>query len=256
MPVVVVVHVVPVHHLDSPQILGVKDSLEAGDHQPQRKPLLGPQGLAVHAVGHQTVVHRLGHRHARRSLHFLRPFCDEPGCPAFQAALLEQHREEHAGPFGATGHPVRFLNRLGPARRPIPRTLDEMKAGHGREALQILHGEGQRTVHHPVDHETMLPGIDVRDEGTTGRPHEVERGWCDHPHRILKRRRHMKDEPEGIGRRPAAVGDAYRGDETRAVAVGDLILVALDHWWGCWCLADRGCCGSQGETTGQRGAAF
>ena len=34
MPVIVVVHVVPVHHLDSPQILGVKDSLEAGDHQP------------------------------------------------------------------------------------------------------------------------------------------------------------------------------------------------------------------------------
>src|SRR2546425_3812270 len=34
MPVVVVVHVVAVHHLDSPQILGVKDSLEAGDHQP------------------------------------------------------------------------------------------------------------------------------------------------------------------------------------------------------------------------------
>src|SRR6266545_5844022 len=49
MPVVVVVHVVAVHHLDSPQILGVKDSLEAGDHQAQRKPLLGPNGLAVHA---------------------------------------------------------------------------------------------------------------------------------------------------------------------------------------------------------------
>src|SRR6185295_4276114 len=30
MPEVVVVHVVPVHHLDSPQILGVKNSLEAG----------------------------------------------------------------------------------------------------------------------------------------------------------------------------------------------------------------------------------
>jgi hypothetical protein len=66
----------------------------------------------------------------------------------------------------------------------------------------------------------------------------------------------MKDEPEGIGRRPAAVGDADRGDETRAVAVGDLIFVALDHFWRCWCLADRGRHGSQGETTGQRGAAF
>ncbi len=213
MPVVVVVHVVTINDLDSPQILGVKDSLEAGDHQPQRKPLLGPQVLAVHAVGQQAVVHRLGDRHARRALHFLRPFRDEPGCPAFQAALLEQQREGHAGPFRATGHPVRFLNGLRVARRPIPRTLDEMQAGDGGQALQVLHREGQRTVHHPVDQETMLPRIDLRDVGTTGRPHEVERGWRDHPHRILKRRRDMKVEPEGIGRRPAAVGDAYRRDE-------------------------------------------
>jgi hypothetical protein len=107
-----------------------------------------------------------------------------------------------------------------------------MKARHGREAFQILHREGQRTLHHPVDHETMLPGINLRNVGTTGRPDEVERGRCDHADRILKRRRHVKDETEAIGRRPAAVGDAYRGDETRAVAVSDLIPVALDHWWG------------------------
>src|SRR5262249_57861850 len=107
-----------------------------------------------------------------------------------------------------------------------------MKAGHGREALQILHSEGQRTVHHPMDQETMLLGIDLRDVGTTRRPHEVEGRWCDHAHRILKRRRHMEDEPEVIGRRPAAVGYAYRVDETRADAIGDQILIALDHWRG------------------------
>src|SRR5262245_43083066 len=128
-----------------------------------------------------------------------------------------------------------------------------MKAGHGREALQILHGESQRTVHHPVDQETMLLGIDLRNVGTTGRPHEVERGWCDYAYRILKRRRHMKDEPEVIGRRPAAVGYAYRVDKTRADAVGDQILVALDHWGGCRCLTDRGCRCSQ-QTANQRGA--
>src|SRR5262245_57092794 len=130
-----------------------------------------------------------------------------------------------------------------------------MKPGHGREALQILHGEGKRTVHHPVDQETMLLGLDLRDVGTTRRPHEVERGWCDHAHRILKRRRHMEDEPEVIGRRPAAVGYAYRVDETRSDAVGDQILVALDHCWGCRCLADRGCRCSQ-QTADQCGAAF
>src|SRR5687768_943407 len=102
----------------------------------------------------------------------------------------------------------------------------------------------------------MLARIDLRNIGTASRPHEVERGWCDHPYRILKRRGDMKVEPEGIRRRPTAVGDADRRDETRAVAVGDLILVALDHWWRWWCLGERRCCGSQGETTGQRGTAF
>src|SRR5262249_19587351 len=66
---------------------------------------------------------------------------------------------------------------------------------------------------------------------------------------------HMEDEPEVIGRRPAAVGYAYRVDETRANPVCDQILVALDHWWGCRCLADRGGRCSQ-QTADQCGAAF
>ena len=40
-----------------------------------------------------------------------------------------------------------------------------MKAGDGREALQVLDGEGQRTVDQAVDHEAVLPRIDVREEG-------------------------------------------------------------------------------------------
>ena len=169
------------------------------------------------------VVHGLGNRHARRALHFLHPFCDEPGCPAFQAALLEQRREEHAGPFGATRHAVRFLNGLRPARRPVPRALDEMQAGDGREALQVLHGEGQRTVHQAVDHQAVLTGIDVREEGSTGRRVVVERGWRNHPDGVLQRRCHMKRQPEVIRRRPAAVGDADRRHMLGAIAVGDLI---------------------------------
>jgi hypothetical protein len=131
-----------------------------------------------------------------------------------------------------------------------------MKAGDGREALQVLHGENQRTIHHAVDHETMLTGIDVRDEGATSRPHEVERGWRNHPHRILKRARHMKHEPEGIGRRPAAdgVGDAYRRHETGTIAVGDELLIPFDELW--MLLGARRRDGSHCQTTGQRGAAL
>ena len=106
MSVVVVVHVVPVHELDSSHILRREDAFEAGNQEPQRKTLLGPHSLAVHAIGHEHVVHRLGERHARRALHFFRAFGDEPGRAAFHAALLEQRREQYAGPFGAAGHAV------------------------------------------------------------------------------------------------------------------------------------------------------
>src|SRR5262245_37547140 len=90
MPEVVVVHVIPVDDLDAPQILGVEDSLEAGGDQAYRKPILRPQGLAVHAVGDQAVVHCFGDGHARGALHFLGAFSDEPCRAALQAALLEQ----------------------------------------------------------------------------------------------------------------------------------------------------------------------
>src|ERR1700681_1558240 len=267
MPVLVVVDVVLVHYLDSPQILRVEDAFEAGSHQPQRKTLLGTHRLAVHAVAHNTVIHGLGHRNARRALHFLVPFGNDPRRPAFHAGLLEQHREEHTGPFGATAQPVRFLNCLCPGRRTVPRALDEMKAGDGREAHQVLHGEGERTVYHPMDHETMLPGIDVRNEGATGGRHVVERRWRDHSHLILKRSRDMKREPEFIGRRPTAVRHTHRGHEMGALAIGDQLLAGLDELLRSWCLASwclavswrlaiRGRYCSQGQTTGQRGAAL
>src|SRR5262249_11561198 len=53
------------------------------------KPLLGPHGLAVHAVGDQAVVHRFGDGHARGALHFLGAFSDEgrSGCTSDLALL-------------------------------------------------------------------------------------------------------------------------------------------------------------------------
>jgi hypothetical protein len=62
MAEVVVVHVVAVHELDSPHILRREDAFKAGNEQPERKTLLGPYGLAVHAVGHKHIVHGLGDR--------------------------------------------------------------------------------------------------------------------------------------------------------------------------------------------------
>src|SRR5215212_685783 len=72
----------------------------------------------------------------------------------------------------------------------------------------------------------------------------------------------MKHEPERIGRRPSAVGNAYGGHETGAVAVRDQLLVAPDHWrrrgclTGCRCLASGRRYRSQRQATGERGAAL
>src|SRR5262249_40592076 len=117
VPVLVIVDVVLVDDLDAPQILRVEDAFEAGNHQAQRKPLLRTTRLAVHAVGHYAVVHGLRHRNGRRALHFLVALRKDPGRPAFDAGLLEQHRQQHSRPFGATRHPGRFLNGLRLGRR-------------------------------------------------------------------------------------------------------------------------------------------
>src|ERR1700694_5725411 len=105
-----------------------------------------------------------------------------------------------------------------------------MKARDGREAHQVVPGEDERTVYHPMDHQTMLPGIDVRNEGTTRGRHVVERGWRNHSHLILKRSRNMKGEPNLIGRRPTTrrVRHPYRGHEMGALPILDQFLARLD----------------------------
>ena len=265
MSAVVVVHVIAVDDLDAPQIFGVEDALEAGGHQAKRKTVLRPHGLAVHAIGDQAVVHRLGDGHARGAFHFLGAFGDEPCRVAFQAAFLEQRRKQHAGPFGAAGHAVRFLHGLLPAIVPVSRALDEMQPGDGRKALQVGHGEGQGPIHQAVNQQSVLRGIDVRHVGAFGRRHIVERRWRDVADRILQRRGHVEHLPERVGRRPAAdrVRDAHRGHVFGALAVFDQLLGAHDHRIdGCRCRARRMvvflCVDryAQRHSAGQHGAAL
>jgi len=67
----------------------------------------------------------------------------------------------------------------------------------------------------------------------------------------------MKNEPEAIGRRPAArrVLYAYRVHETGAFTIGDHFFTALDKLSRFCFLAERGLYRSQGQTTSQRGTA-
>ena len=110
-----------VHDLDSPQIFDLINSFEAGNHEPQGKALLRAQRLAVHAIAHHTVVHRLGERNAGGALHFFRAFRDDPGRPVLHARLLEQQGQRHAGPFGAASQAVGFLNGFVRRRARFPR---------------------------------------------------------------------------------------------------------------------------------------
>ena len=76
--------------------------------------------------------------------------------------------------------------------------LQEMHAGYGRQPLQILHGETQRTIHHAVDREAMLLQFDL---GILGGMllHEVELDRCDDSRIVLKRGvvRHVIDAVSG-----------------------------------------------------------
>jgi hypothetical protein len=90
--------------------------------------------------------------------------------------------------------------------------LQEMNPGYGRQLLEILHGETQRTIHHAVDREAMLLRIDLGKLGGV-LLHEVERGRCDDSRIILKR---------GV---VGHVIDAVSGPSARALAV-DVLCVS------------------------------
>ena len=98
------------------------------------------------------------------------------------ADLPEHDRQLHSGPFTATGEAVRILNRR--SRRhsnlavwagcgAVSVALDEMKPRYRRKTFQLLQGENQRTIHHPMDHEPVLARIDIR-RIVTMRKHEME----------------------------------------------------------------------------------
>ena len=61
-------------------------------------------------------------------------------------------------------------------------------------------GENPRPVHQAVNHQSMLRGIDVRDEGALfGRRHIVQRRCLDRANRILQRRGYVELQPKVVG---------------------------------------------------------
>ena len=98
--------------------------------------------------------------------------------------------------------------------RTVSLALQEMNPGYGRQALQILHGKTQRTIHQSVDREAMLLRIDL---GEVGRVllHEVEVSRRNDPAIILKRS--VESNVINAHSHPSA-----RGDPSAQVLAGDV----------------------------------
>ena len=84
--------------------------------------------------------------------------------------------------------------------------FQEMHPGYGRQPLQVVHGETQRTIHQAVDRDAMLLHFDF---GILRRVllHEVELDRRDDARIILKRGvvRHVIDAVSGPSARGLAV---------------------------------------------------
>ena len=141
---------------------------------------------------------------------------------ALHAALLEQDRQQHAGPFAAAGSSVHQLHRI--AVRTTKRTavgvaFEEIDLRDRREAPQFIHREGERPIHHAVHQQAMLLRIDIRNAVDVIHQ-EVQARWRDDPVEILQRRRQRR-----IGdRRCRAERFAHRVVESRGLPVGQRVL--------------------------------
>ena len=109
---------------------------------------------------------RLRHRHAAAHRRGIGAFGEQPLALGFDAGLLEQDRERHAGPVAARDEAVnaagRLLRRFGVVvAGAVARALEELDARHERIARERVHAEDQRPLDETVDQHLMLIGIDI-----------------------------------------------------------------------------------------------
>ena len=147
------------------QIFDVDAAFPAGNDQPQRIALFGPQRLAVLAVGHETIVETLVERQAAVHARGVGAFGQDPFGFFLETDFVEQGRQLDAGPLRAADHAVRELQRVelcaAPFHAAVGRTLDEINPRDGRKAHDVVHRQYQRPFDKAVDQEAVLMRIDV-----------------------------------------------------------------------------------------------
>ena len=146
--------------------------------------------FAVLPVRDERVLHRFRHRDAARQPARIRAFGQNPRPFGLDAALAQQRRQRHAGPFAAAGQAVRALHRglagAFPLARAVARAFEEVDARHGRETLQLVHREDERAIDEPVNRQRMRRRIQIGDAGMMA--FEVQRRGRDDAVRVVQRR--------------------------------------------------------------------
>ena len=203
---------------DAAQPLHGANRFPAGDDESQRIPVMRADRLAILGVRHQRVVHALGQRNAHGVLVGFRSFGDHPARAGLHAALLEQDRQQHPGPFAAAGSAVHQLHRIAvrtTKRAAVRVAFEEIDFRDRGEAPQFIHRETEGPIDHAVHQQAMLLRIDIRNAVDVVHQ-EVQARWRDDPIEILKRcrQRAIGDRSAGTG------GPPHRVVELRGLSVG------------------------------------
>ena len=175
--------------LDPAQPLDVRVAFPAGQEEPRRIALLGPDRFAVLSVGDQRIVERLGDGDAAREHGGVAALGEEPRRLRPRADFAEERRERHAGPFARAREAGDLLRRQISGRAAaaeVAGAFEEVHAAHGRESLEIGERENRRPLDHAVNQERVALWIDLGHAGMM--PLEVEVGRRDRPAEILVRR--------------------------------------------------------------------
>ena len=153
--------------LEAAQPLHPDIAFPARHHKPHRIALLGTQHLAVHAIGDQAIVERLGERDRARHRRGVGALGQNPFRIRFDARLFQQQFERHAGVLHAMHHAVGVLDAVelgaAPLHAGIGGAFQEMDAIDARQALDVLERENQRLVDQTMQHQPVIVRIDFGD---------------------------------------------------------------------------------------------
>jgi hypothetical protein len=177
-------------HLDPAEPLDPHVAFPAGHDKADRIALLGAQPLAVHMRGDKAVIQRLFQRDRPGHGGGIRAFGKDPGGIRPNPRFFQQKPQRHAGIDDVVDHPMGELAavqlRPAPFHARIRRAFEEIGPVLPREAHDVFHREHQRRVHQPVDHQPVLPRVDLGDAGMVA--FETQPVGRDDPLHLVQRR--------------------------------------------------------------------